>query len=98
MEATKVSPYEKLEAKFYELHSEPLERSLHQPVVGTVFLAGNQAFASDRTVTVTDTVATALEYSPRLKLLESNQEAIGFELERAKGYYYPRLMSPSVMG
>lgn len=55
------------------------------------FLAGNQAFASDRTVTVTDTVATALEYSPRLKLLESNQEAIGFELERAKGYYYPQV-------
>jgi adhesin transport system outer membrane protein len=55
------------------------------------FFAGSQAFAADTTVRVVDTVATALEYSPRLKLLESNQEAIGFELERAKGYYYPQV-------
>jgi adhesin transport system outer membrane protein len=42
-------------------------------------------------VKLSDTVATALEYNPRLKVLQANQEAIGFERDRARGGYYPQV-------
>lgn len=47
--------------------------------------------AADQTVSIGDTVAAALSYNPRLKMLQSNHEAIGFELDRAKGGYLPRV-------
>jgi adhesin transport system outer membrane protein len=54
-------------------------------------LAGANALAQDTKVKLADTVTTALEYSPRLKVLQANQEAIGFERDRAKGGYYPQV-------
>lgn len=54
-------------------------------------LAATSALAQDTTVKLTDTVTTALEYSPRLKVLQANQEAIGFERDRARGGYYPQV-------
>jgi len=54
-------------------------------------LTGTSALAADTTVTLADTVTTALEYSPRLKVLQSNQEAIGFERDRAWGGYLPQV-------
>lgn len=53
--------------------------------------AGTNALAKDTTVKLSDTVTTALEYSPRLQVLQANQEAIGFERDRAKGGYYPQV-------
>ncbi len=63
---------------------------LSMPLTFTVF-AGTSALAQDTTVKLTDTVTTALEYSPRLQVLEANQEAIGFERDRAQGGYYPQV-------
>jgi adhesin transport system outer membrane protein len=56
----------------------------------TLFASSN-ALAQDTKVKLTDTVSTALEYSPRLQVLQANQEAIGFERDRAKGGYYPQV-------
>jgi len=56
------------------------------PVTGT-----QQAGAEENPVGVSDSVAAALAYNPRLKMLQSNHEAIGFELERAKGGYFPQV-------
>jgi adhesin transport system outer membrane protein len=53
--------------------------------------AGSTALAQDTEVQLSDTVTTALEYSPRLRMLQSNQEAIGFERDRARGGYFPRV-------
>jgi adhesin transport system outer membrane protein len=52
---------------------------------------GQQALAEEATVSIDDSVAAALAYNPRLKMLQDNHEAIGFELERAKGGYFPRV-------
>lgn len=55
-------------------------------------LAGAQpALAQEQTVSINDSVAAALSYNPRLKMLQANHEAIGFELERARGGYFPRV-------
>ncbi len=54
-------------------------------------ITGTSALAQDTSVTLTDTVTTALEYSPRLQALAANQEAIGFERDRAMGGYYPQV-------
>jgi adhesin transport system outer membrane protein len=54
-------------------------------------LAGNNALAQDTKVRLADTVTTALEYSPRLQVLQANQEAIGFERDRAWGGYLPQV-------
>ncbi|MEJ2471725.1 MAG: TolC family outer membrane protein [Desulfuromonadales bacterium] len=52
---------------------------------------GSDAVAADTKVALTDTVITALEYSPRLKVLQANQEAIGYERDRAWGGYLPQV-------
>ena len=52
---------------------------------------GQQAFAEEQVVSVSDSVAAALSYNPRLKVLQDNHQAIGFELERARGGYFPRV-------
>lgn len=56
-----------------------------------LLLLGGGAMAEDTKVTLTDTVTTALEYNPRLKILQSNEEAIGYERDRAVGGYFPRV-------
>ncbi|MDH3807639.1 MAG: TolC family protein, partial [Desulfuromonadales bacterium] len=56
-----------------------------------VVLTGATALAQDTTVKLADTVTTALEYSPRLQVLEANQEAIGYERDRAWGGYLPQV-------
>ena len=60
-------------------------------VLSLVVLTGTTALAQDTTVKLADTVTTALEYSPRLQVLEANQEAIGYERDRAQGGYYPQV-------
>lgn len=54
-------------------------------------LAGTTVFAQANGVSLADTVTTALEYSPRLKVLQANEEAIGFERDRAWGGYLPQV-------
>lgn len=46
--------------------------------------------AQDTEVGLQDTVVTALEYSPRLKVLQNNEQAIAHERDRAFGGYLPR--------
>jgi adhesin transport system outer membrane protein len=58
-------------------------------VLPFLLLLGSSAIAEDTTVRLADTVLTALEYNPRLKVLQSNQEAIGYERDRAVGGYFP---------
>ncbi|PLX79057.1 MAG: hypothetical protein C0614_08195, partial [Desulfuromonas sp.] len=56
-----------------------------------ILACGTPVLAKDTKVTPADTVITALEYSPRLQVLQHNQLAIGHERERAYGGYYPRV-------
>jgi len=56
-----------------------------------ILACGAPVLAKDTKVTPTDTVITALEYSPRLQVLQHNQMAIGHELDEAKGGYYPKV-------
>ncbi|PLX81265.1 MAG: channel protein TolC [Desulfuromonas sp.] len=56
-----------------------------------LFLVVPPTDAAEMKVTVTDTVSSALQYSPRLKVLQNNQTAIMHERNRAKGGYFPRL-------
>ncbi len=60
-------------------------------VLPFAMLSGTNALAQDTKVKLSDTVSTALEYSPRLQILQANQEAIGFERDRAKGGYLPQV-------
>lgn len=71
-------------------------QTLHIPLAALLLLAiplggGQHAQAADPTVSLGDSVAAALGYNPRLKMLQDNREAIGFELDRAKGGYFPRV-------
>lgn len=74
-------------------------KSKRQTIIGILLgvalpcalLFGGSALAQGQEVTLADTVSTALEYSPRLKVLQDNQEAIGHERDRAKGNYYPQI-------
>jgi len=71
---------------------QPLGTTLVALMLLAISLAGGQnALAADQVVGVGDSVAAALSYNPRLKVLQTNHEAIGFELDRAKGGYYPRV-------
>ena len=56
-----------------------------------VSLAAPAVSVGEQTVSVNDSVAAALSYNPRLKMLQTNHEAIGFELDRARGGYFPRV-------
>ena len=60
-------------------------------ILGLALFAGTSALAQDTVVKMADTVTTALEYSPRLQVLQANQEAIGFERDRARGGYFPQV-------
>lgn len=60
-------------------------------ILALALFAGTSVFAQDTVVRLSDTVTTALEHSPRLKMLQSNQDAIGFERDRAKGGYFPQV-------
>jgi adhesin transport system outer membrane protein len=60
-------------------------------VLSFVVLSGTNALAQDTTVKLSDTVTTALEYSPRLQVLQANQDAVGFERDRAYGGYLPQV-------
>jgi adhesin transport system outer membrane protein len=64
---------------------------LYTMILSLSVLACNTARAEDTTVKLYDTVTTALEYNPRLKVLQNNQDAIGFERDRAKGGYLPQV-------
>ena len=54
-------------------------------------LPSTSVLAQDTSVKLADTVTTALEYSPRLQVLQANQNAVGFERDRAYGGYLPQV-------
>jgi adhesin transport system outer membrane protein len=60
-------------------------------VLSFVVLTGTNTLAQDTSVKLADTVTTALEYSPRLQVLQANQDAVGFERDRAYGGYLPQV-------
>ena len=60
-------------------------------VLSFVVLTGTNTLAQDTSVKLADTVTTALEYSPRLQVLQANQDAVGFERDRAFGGYLPQV-------
>jgi adhesin transport system outer membrane protein len=61
-------------------------------IVAICHLADPQTARADgHMVTIKDTVTTALEYSPRLKMMNANHKAVGHEVNRAEGGYYPRV-------
>ena len=59
--------------------------------VVVTFFGVVSAEAQDTKVMLTDSVITALEYSPRLQVLQNNEIAIGHERDRAYGGYYPKV-------
>lgn len=61
---------------------------------GLVFLAstlitGSLAFAEE--ITIQQSVIDTLRYAPRLEMIKSNQEAVGYDLDKSKGLWYPKL-------
>lgn len=71
-------------------HIQP--RHLTAALAAVLMLAGVQSVqAAEPTVSISDTVTTALSYSPRLKVLQSNQQAISYERDRARAGYLPSL-------
>ena len=69
----------------------PWQKRLFFAILSFALAAGTEALAADTKVTAFDSVTTALEYSPRLNILQTNQEAILYELDRAKGNFYPQV-------
>ncbi|MBW2520428.1 MAG: TolC family outer membrane protein [Deltaproteobacteria bacterium] len=57
--------------------------------VAIIFFCFHSANAQDTKVMLSDTVITALEYSPQLDVLQNNESAITHERDRAYGGYYP---------
>ncbi|NLC70758.1 MAG: TolC family outer membrane protein [Desulfuromonadaceae bacterium] len=47
--------------------------------------------AQETGLSVVDSVTTALRYSPRLQMMKRNEQAIGYERDRAFGGYLPRV-------
>lgn len=60
-------------------------------VLPFLLFSGSIARSADNGVTLTDSVTAALKYSPRLKVLQNNQAAIGYARDRAKGGYFPQV-------
>lgn len=58
---------------------------------GTGAVADKTRMLNGERVTINDSIRWALEYSPRLKTLQYNYEALDHELDQAKGDYFPSL-------
>lgn len=56
-----------------------------------LLMGSSPVWSADQQVMLADSVVTALEYSPRLQVLQNNEQAIAYERDRAWGGYLPRL-------
>ncbi len=55
-----------------------------------VMLSGGVAVAEDE-ITVQKSVVDTLRYAPRLDMIKNNREAVGHDLDKSKGRWYPKL-------
>jgi len=55
-----------------------------------VLLSGSVALAQDQ-ITVQKSVIDTLRYAPRLEMIKHNREAVGYDLDKSKGRWYPKL-------
>jgi outer membrane protein, adhesin transport system len=56
----------------------------------SVILSGSVAVADDN-ITLQKSVIDTLRYAPRLEMLKHNREAVGHDLDKSKGRWYPKL-------
>jgi len=68
------------------MHLKKLSLSLTMALL----LTGGTVFAEDQ-ITVQKSVIDTLRYAPRLEMIKSNREAVGHDLEKSKGRWYPKL-------
>ncbi len=59
-------------------------------LIFVMFLAGSTAFAEDQ-ITVQKSVIDTLRYAPRLEMIKQNRHAVGHDLEKSTGRWYPKL-------
>lgn len=59
-------------------------------LVLSVFCSAGLAVADD-TISLQKSVSDTLMYAPRLEMIKSNREAVGHDLDKAKGRWYPSL-------
>lgn len=65
-------------------------RKLSLSLVVAFMLPGGAALAEDQ-ITVQKSVIDTLRYAPRLEMIKSNREAVGHDLDKSTGRWYPRL-------
>ena len=63
----------------------------------TVVLSGSLAFAEGE-LTLQQSVIDTLRYAPRLEMIKSNREAVGHDLEKSRGRWYPKLDAQGGVG
>lgn len=56
----------------------------------SILLSAGGALAGDE-ITVQKSVIDTLRYAPRLEMIKHNREAVGYDLDKSKGRWYPRL-------
>ena len=55
-----------------------------------VLLFAGTAFSADQ-ITVQKSVIDTLRYAPRLEMIKQNRQAVGHDLEKSKGRWYPKI-------
>ncbi|WP_281168293.1 TolC family outer membrane protein [Desulfomicrobium escambiense] len=55
-----------------------------------MLLTGAAAYAEDQ-ITVQKSVIDTLRYAPRLEMIKQNRQAVGHDLEKSKGRWYPKI-------
>jgi adhesin transport system outer membrane protein len=65
-------------------------KKLSITLVLSVMLSAGVALAED-SITVQKSVIDTLRYAPRLEMIKHNREAVGHDLDKSKGRWYPKL-------
>jgi adhesin transport system outer membrane protein len=55
-----------------------------------VLLFAGTAFSADQ-ISVQKSVIDTLRYAPRLEMIKQNRQAVGHDLEKSKGRWYPKI-------
>lgn len=66
-----------------------IKKSISTIVVFGLFSCGS-AFAEEQ-ITMKKSVVDTLGYAPRLEMIKNNREAVGHDLDKSKGRWYPKL-------
>jgi len=65
-------------------------KKLSITLVLSVMLSAGVALAED-SITIQKSVIDTLRYAPRLEMIKHNREAVGHDLDKSKGRWYPKL-------